>query len=261
VSASVIEPALAELADWNVMDVNVRIGPSGIHGHLALDKNDLLREMDRFGINTAVVSHFTAEEYDAVEGNSGLECEVDPRFVPAWAALPDAFSIQSVSARKPLVARIYCGPSRHNFSTARWCSGPLFEYLQQYSILTLISLEEFHSTSAFLGWEVLKTLLSNFPHLPVALLDLGYRSDRYLFPLLERFPTLHFDCSTYSAAHRQLEATVEGFGAERILFGSRLPLYTPGAPLAVLLTARIPDSARRAIAGGNLRRLLHRGEA
>jgi predicted TIM-barrel fold metal-dependent hydrolase len=54
---------------------------------------------------------------------------------------------------------------------------------------------------------------------------------------------------------------VERFGAERILFGSRLPLYTPGAPLAVLLTARVPDSAKRAIAGGNLRRLLQRGES
>ena len=98
-------------------------------------------------------------------------------------------------------------------------------------------------------------LLSDFPRLPLVLLDIGYRSDSYLFPLLQRFPSLYFDSATY-LAHRQLEAFVEQFGAERILFGSRLPFFTPASSLAVLSSARISDAARRSIAGGNLRRLL-----
>jgi predicted TIM-barrel fold metal-dependent hydrolase len=53
-----------------------------------------------------------------------------------------------------------------------------------------------------------------------------------------------------------VEAFVEQFGPERMLFGSRLPLYTPGSALAVLASARISDDARCAIAGGNVRRLL-----
>jgi predicted TIM-barrel fold metal-dependent hydrolase len=92
------------------------------------------------------------------------------------------------------------------------------------------------------------------------LLDIGYRADRYLFPLLRRFPMLHFDSATY-LAHRQLEAYVEQHGPDRLLFGSRLPLYTPASSLAVLASARISDEDRRAIAGGNVRRLLSRAHS
>jgi predicted TIM-barrel fold metal-dependent hydrolase len=98
-------------------------------------------------------------------------------------------------------------------------------------------------------------LLQNFPQLNVLLLDVGYRSDRYLFPLLRKFPNLYFDSSMY-VAHRQLEWYLEQFGPDRIVFGSRLPLYTPGAALMALGTARVSDSSRLAVAGGNLRRLI-----
>jgi hypothetical protein len=41
-----------------------------------------------------------------------------------------------------------------------------------------------------------------------------------------------------------------------VLFGSRLPLYTPASALGVLSSARIRTDDRLAVAGGNLRRLL-----
>jgi predicted TIM-barrel fold metal-dependent hydrolase len=106
-----------------------------------------------------------------------------------------------------------------------------------------------------LDWDALVVILKDFPKLQILLLDVGYRSDRYLLPLLQRFPHLYFDSTSY-VAHRQFESFVETHGPERIVFGSRLPLYTPGAALGVLATARISDEARLAIAGSNLRRLL-----
>lgn len=236
------------------MDVNVRIGPSGIHGHLALEKSALLTEMDRFGIKAAVVSHFTAEEYDAARGNLLLEGDGDDRLMPAWSALPDG-QIEDLAKRNPSVVRLCSVSSKHNFSVASWCSGALLEYLEHHSVLTLISREDLQLASGPTSWETLVTLLSSFPRLPVVLLDLGYRSDRYLFPLLERFPNLYFDTSNYSA-HRQLEAYIMRFGVSRAIFGSQLPLFTPGAALAMLMTARVPHDAKLAIAGGNLRRLL-----
>jgi predicted TIM-barrel fold metal-dependent hydrolase len=77
------------------------------------------------------------------------------------------------------------------------------------------------------------------------------------FPSPTGSPNLHIDTSTY-VAHRQLESFVDKFGPERLAFGSRLPLYTAGAALGVLATARISDEARLSIAGGTLRRLLRR---
>jgi len=247
------EPLYSEAADWDVFDVNSKVGPSGVYGELALDTAGLLEEMDRYYIREAVVSHWTAEEYDAATGNRALERDLHPRLTPAWAALPDEVSVATLDRHRPAVVRLTPAVTQHNFATAGWCAGPLLEYLQDHSVVTLIARSD-------IEWSALAALAENFPRLPLVLLDPGYRADRHLFPLLQRFPMLHFDSATY-LAHRQLEAYVEQHGPDRVLFGSRLPLYTPASALGVLATARISDSDRRAIAGGNLRRLLGRGQA
>lgn len=248
VSTSSIEPALAECAHWNILDANVYVGHSGISGDLALEAPELLLEMDRFGISRALVSHFVSHEYDAVEGNRALIRDANPRFIPAWSSSPDPSSLTDLVKHNPRAVRLWFGPLHHNFSSAAWCAGELFEYLQENRVLTVISRTE-------IEWDSIATLLANFPRLSLLLLDIGYRSDRYLFPLLKRFPNLYFDSSIY-AAHRQLEWYLEQFGPDRMVFGSKLPLYTPAAALMLLGTARVPDSTRLAVAGGNLRRIL-----
>jgi len=234
------------VATWNVFDANVRLGHSGVYGELALETDDLLKEMDRFGIRRALVSHFAGDEYDAEQGNNLLACEFHERLVPAWATLPEP--PQKLAPRHPVAVRLSYGVKKHNFSWAPWCSGELYEYLQEHSVLTLMARED-------IEWDSLAQLLGNFPRLQVLLLETGYRADRYLFPLFKQNPNLYIDTSTY-VAHRQLESLVEKFGPDHLLFGSRLPLYTAGAALAVLASARISEQAKLSIAGGTLRRLL-----
>jgi len=247
-SASAIDPAFQEVADWQIIDANVRLGHSGVYGELALEADALLAELDRFGVRQALVSHFAGEEYDAQEGNNLLAGEVNERLVPAWAALPEPSFIQELRTRRPVAVRISYGVLKHNFSWAPWCAGELYEYLQANSILTVIARED-------LAWDSLAELVETFPRLKVLLLETGYRADRYLFPLFKQHPDLYIDTSTY-LAHRQLETFVDKFGPHHVLFGSRMPLYDAGAALAVLATARISNEARLLIAGGNLRRLL-----
>lgn len=242
------EAALAECEHWNVFDANTYLGHSGLHGELALEAPPFLCEMDRFAIKRALVSHFAGLEYDAIEGNRALERDMDARFVPAWTVSSEQASLDDIISRSAKAVRVWFGPLHHNFSSGRWCSGSLFEHLQHNRTLVLISRPE-------IEWDDLSLLLGNFPHLRVLLLDVGYRSDRYLFPLLEQFSDVYFDSSTY-VSHRQLEWYLNHFGPDRIVFGSRLPLYTPAAALTVLGTARIPAPVRLAVAGENLRRLL-----
>lgn len=246
--ASLSPTLFNEADDWNLFDVNVRVGPSGIHGELALEKPALLAEMDRFSIRSALVSHWAGEEYDAAIGNQALAELADSRLTPAWAVLPDSAFLETLAVRRPLAVRITPGLTQHSFSLAEWSAGPMLEYLRDNAVLTLM-------TRSDIGWSEAAAILENFPGLRLVLLDTGYRADRYLFPLLDRFPSLYFDSATY-LAHRQMESFVEQRGADRILFGSRLPLFTPASSLGVLASARIPDADRLAIAGGNLRRLL-----
>jgi hypothetical protein len=242
------ESLLSEAAEWDLFDANVRVGPSGVHGELALETAGLLEEMDRYFLRSALVSHWTGEEYDAATGNEALARDMDARFTPAWSILPHADFLETLSARQPLAVRITPSPPHHNFSLATWFAGQMLEYLQENQIVSLISRND-------IGWSEVAVILENFPRLPLVLLDSGYRADRYLFPLLERFSSLYFDSATY-LAHRQLESFVERHGSESLLFGSRLPLFTPASAIGVLASARISDSHKKAIAGGNLRRLL-----
>lgn len=251
-SLSGIEPALHEVAEWNVMDGNVRVGRSGLYPQLALEKDALLAEMDRFGIGSAVVTHSVAEEYDVSQGNAALRRDLHQRFVPAWAASPEPEHLEFLAVHKPQAVRLFFGVSRNNFSSAPWCCGTLYDYLQENAVLMMTSRED-------IEWNALAEVLEAFPRLNVLLLDIGYRADRYLFPLLRKFANLYFDTSTY-VAHRQLETFVERFGPDRAIYGSRLPLYTPGTALGVLASARIREEAKLAIAGGNLRRLLRPAE-
>jgi hypothetical protein len=248
VSQFTSETVFAEATHWNLWDVNVRVGPSGIHGELALEPSALLHEMDRYFIRSAVAAHQTGVEYDIDTGNRLLAEVKSPRLVPAWSAMPDRESIDALERIQPKAVRLTPGTSNHNFPLTPWGSGELLEFLQSHQVLTLVARED-------LPWNAVPEVLEDFPRLPLVLLDTGYRADRYLFPLLRRFPSLYFDSATY-LAHRQLESFVDRFGAERVLFGSRLPLFTPASSLGVLATARIGDTARAAIAGGNLRRLL-----
>jgi len=238
----------SEAKNWNLWDVNARVGPSGIHGELALEVPAFVDEMDRYYIRTAVAAHATGVEYDATLGNTLLSKLQDSRLIPAWTAIPDREFVEQLPALQPKAVRLTPGKTNHNFPLNPWGAGELIEALQAQQVLTLVARED-------IEWNGVKALLENFPSLPLVLLDVGYRSDSYLFPLLKRFPTLYFDSATY-LAHRQLESFVERFGAERVLFGTRLPFYTPAASLGVLSSARMKDEDRLLIAGGNLRRLL-----
>jgi|SRR6185312_16112120 len=243
----------AEAEGWDLWDVNVRVGPSGIHGEVALDTAALLEEMDRYFIRTAVTAHATGIEYDASQGNELLSAARGPRLVPAWTARPECEHLDRLKALEPRAVRLSPGRTHHNFPVTKWGAGELIEFLEAEQVVTLVARED-------LEWNAVEELLENFPRLPLVLLDTGYRSATYLFPLLKRFPSLSFDSATY-LAHRQLESFVERFGADRVLFGSRLPFFTPASSLGVLATTRMKDDDRRKIAGGNLRRLLRMEEA
>lgn len=237
-----------EAAGWNVWDVNARVGPSGPHGQLGMSKKDLLEEMSSFYIQKAVAAHGTGVEYDAAVGNEALAMTVNERLIPAWIPLPDRESIEQLARRKPQAVRLMPKNLNHCYPLTTWGAGELFEYLQSNNVVTLVARED-------IDWDPLVNLLESFPRLTLVLLDIGYRFDRFIVPLLKRFPGLYFDSATY-LAYRQLENFVDHHGGERLLFGSRLPLFTPATSLGVLASARITDEARLQIAGGNLRRLL-----
>jgi uncharacterized protein len=72
----------------------------------------------------------------------------------------------------------------------------------------------------------------------------------------EQAPNLFLDLSGSQHHRLILERAVERLGAERILFGSDLPYLEASMTLAHVLTARIPEAARRRILRDNCLQLL-----
>ena len=100
-----------------------------------------------------------------------------------------------------------------------------------------------------------QTLLEKHPGLPVIVTNIGYRHDRFAYPLFEKYENLFIEISRYFGT-AVLEDVVERFGPRPLLLGSNMPHYSGTSPVSMLTYADIPRDAREAIAGGNLRTLL-----
>ncbi len=218
----------------------------------------LRAELDRAGIAAALVYSTVALDYDPATGNellmTALADEADLH--PCWVLLPPATQefpppaalLRTMAERGVRAARLCPSPARHNFSLDPWCSGDLLSALAGAHLPLFLDLDD-------TNWSQVAALLAKYPTLPLVLTGVTYRIDRYLFPLLAQFPQLHIELSGYQGLHA-LETVVSRFGPERLLFGSHLPLFEPGATITHLCYAAFDDDAKALIAHGNLERLL-----
>jgi predicted TIM-barrel fold metal-dependent hydrolase len=224
-------------------------GPQGV----GLPAPALVERMARYGIARALVSSTASLEYNPREGNRILAREIAPhdRLWPLYALTPDEGDLEKAAALlpgRPFAALLLPDRDRHNFSLREWCAGPLLTALERRRIPVFVR-------PAPAGWDELATVLEAWPRLAVVATHTGYRSDRFIYALARRRPRLFVETSTY-VGHRQLEEFARHFGAARLLFGTNLPHYTPGAAIAVLAYARLSGEERARIAGLNLRELM-----
>ncbi len=92
--------------------------------------------------------------------------------------------------------------------------------------------------------------------MPLVLMDVTYRVNRDLYPRLNAYPNLYVETSGLQQ-HCGIQDMCEQLGSDRLLFGSRLPFFCPGAAMHAIQCADIPDAAKVGIAGANLRHLLN----
>lgn len=216
----------------------------------------LLEDMAYFGIARALVFHALAKEYDPAVGNERLLEEIEGRKAlwGCWVVLPphtgemeepEALVRRMIRAGVKAV-RVF--PKLHSFPLDEWCCAPLWGALEARRVPVLIDKDQ-------IEWSQVWELCRAHRDLPVILTSIGYREDRNLYPLFKAFDNLYVAISWY-AVHLGIEAICRRFGAGRLLFGTRMPLFTPGTALTAIRYAEISPKEKRLIAGGTLRRLL-----
>ena len=219
---------------------------------------DLTERMKFHGICKALVYHSMAREYNPVVGNDMLLKEIggNLELYPVWVIMhhhtgefpkPDTllFKMKENNIR---AVRMFPGNSDHAYSIAGWNCGELFSMLEAKGIPLLIGMDQ-------LTWDDLHTLCSDFPALPVILSGAGYGSDRNLYALLEKCVNLYIETIGYKP-HNGIEEICRVFGANRLIFGSGMPLFSAGSAVSMVNYARISEAEKRMIAAENLEKLL-----
>lgn len=221
--------------------------------------DQLLDAMDYFGIERALVFHALAKEYDPATGNEWLlkDIEATDRLYGCWVLLPSHTREMPPPVRL-VEEMIRCGvraarifPKMHSFSLEPWSCGDLFAALEAYRVPLCVDRDQ-------VEWPDVERICRDHPNLPVVITSIGYRENRSLYPLFEAFEHLYIDLSWYSV-HRGIEAVCRRFGAPHLLFGTRMPLFTPGPALTAVAYADISEGERALIAGGTLWGLLEGG--
>ena len=106
------------------------------------------------------------------------------------------------------------------------------------------------------GWEEIFGIMKEFPALTAIVTNYGlWGSDGYVYPLAKAYENLYFDTSDFQETSG-IEAFVNRFGSDKLLFGTNFPMDNMGGPMATLLGANIPLEDKEKIAYGNIERLL-----
>jgi predicted TIM-barrel fold metal-dependent hydrolase len=213
--------------------------------------------LQRVGIARALVCNHASVQYDPVEGAGYLLDEIAedeaffagcPAAVPHWAGdVPEPRELLDRFLEFRWRAfRVY--PRVHNFLFHPLVVGPLMEEAQSRRFTVLINRDQFE-------WAELIDVLESFPRLKLVICNEGYRTVRTIFALFAKFPELRFETS-WLQPFGLYETVVERYGPRRLVFGTQFPRFEPGASLAPILRAGIPDEARETILGGNLAEML-----
>jgi predicted TIM-barrel fold metal-dependent hydrolase len=237
-------------------DCNAQIGRAGAPEPGAImTPAETCDALKACGISRALACHALSREWHPAEGNrqvlhdiAGLPLE------PAWVAMPAHTGemprprefVSEMRASGVGGVRIF--PVLHGWRTTEWCAGELFSAFEDEGVPVFVELAQ-------ISWEEAAEILSHHPTLNLVVLRTSYRCDRVLYPLLERYPRLAIESGGYQVTGG-IEALVNRFGPACLVFGAGVPFVDPGAAVAQLTYADIPEEDKAAIASGNLADLL-----
>lgn len=236
-------------------DCNCAFGPYRTRVfRFARTADEVIDEMDFTNIERALVYH-TAMRFDhPAVGNELVvrESAGHPRLFPTWALLPSQTGeqpaletmLRDMCRQGVRALRLFPDEHRYFLDEITWGDQMAVFMEQRIPLFIRASLDR------------IATLLQSFPKLVVVTGSQGSNPlDRYAWPLIEQYPNLIFETSSY-LVDGGIEEFCKRYSASRLIFGSGYPDNAGGAAMLALARAEISDTERQAVAWDNLCRLL-----
>jgi len=242
------------------IDTNVWIGKlMNDENGISVSIEELLKKMKELNIKKAIVYHVIQRDVYPDYGNKILLEEISNKeeLYGVLTVLPSQTEEIKKDMFKNLKQKKIVGfnffPKKHNFILNKINFGDFFSELEYKRFPVFFDL------SGGLDYKEINLILSDFPGLTCILTNIGiWNTDRYTWPLLEKFENVYIESSLLSLQEGGIEETVKKFGAERIVFGSGFPERYFEASILQLVHSEISEKDKEKIAYKNVERIIER---
>lgn len=240
-----------------IIDGHVHVGTS-VFFHISADADFLVRLADELSFDKLFVTELNALFYDMSAGNDALARQIaqHPDRLIGYASIPTPrLGQRSVDE----VRRCY---EKHGFRGLKIYSHPEASIAEPGTAELLEAAAEFdmpilaHTTP-----DECDCLMTEVPRARLLMAHMG--GHPYAFgdwhravKVAKKHPNLLLDTASSQIDNGMLEYAVAELGAQRILFGTDMPLLDPHTQLAKVTGADLSEADKQAILGGNLAGLL-----
>ncbi|MBM3800860.1 MAG: hypothetical protein FJW26_00965 [Acidimicrobiia bacterium] len=163
--------------------------------------------------------------------------------------------LREYKQRKARGIRLY--PQHQNYSlTLHSATSTIFEAAEELKLPVVLPVR------VIMNWGLpelapatIETVVSRYPKVSFILSSVNYGETLWLFDFMRRYENVSLEISGLQG-FRAVDSCLRAVGAERVLFGSGLPLLYPACSVQKLEVARLTREQRDAIAHGNAKRML-----
>ncbi len=236
-----------------VFDANVCVGDPHDVPSPCRNREQLLAEFDRHGVDRALIYHAQTEALSPIDGNGFLESWLgeDGRLHPQWSIGPTRDSLAQIKElhAQERVRSVRLHDARQEGLPFRpWAYDEILTWLSDANIPLWILLPDADADD-------LMTTLQAYPNLVTVLIGAHYSHHLWIRPFLRQLPNTYLELSRYEPIG-QFEALRDEFGAERLVYGSWYSRYAMGSILFYLHHTDFTEKELKLVCAGNLERIL-----
>ncbi len=241
-----------------------------LHGHIGrhlfpiadTGAGNIVRVMDRMGVEALMITHIQCEAFRFSEGNSEVlaAMRAHPGRILGYVIVFPTSEEEVTREMSERVAEGFTGLKIENVNGHSYLNPAYRGALRIADERRMpVLLHTWGDTNR--EFDEIRTLAQSYRRVSFLLAHAGAASsEAAAVDLAREIPNLYLDLALSAAPRGIVERLVSGVGAERVTYGSDCCFISMTHQIGKVLGAKIPDSDKLLVLGGNARRILSQVE-